>query len=95
MQHELTFETEMENKIGRICGAVFEAICSTLTEEQEHAARDLLHQVVANPNVNRDDKRVLAIIAGCTDDELDQLMTDLYGKVPPRLSVIQGGNSAA
>jgi len=86
-----TFETEMENKIGRICGAVFEAICSTLTEEQEQGARDLLRQVVANPNVNRDDKRVLAVIAGSSDEELDQLMTDLYGPARPRFEVISGG----
>jgi hypothetical protein len=82
MKHELTFETEMENKIGRICGAVFEAICSTLTEQQENAARDVLRQAVASPKVYAEDKRLFASIAGYTDEELDQLMIDLYGKAP-------------
>jgi hypothetical protein len=89
MKH--TFETEIENKIGRIVGACFDAICSTLTEEQESAARGTLRRAVANPNVYAEDKRLFAIIAGCTDDELDQLMTDLYGKPRPRLEVITGG----
>jgi hypothetical protein len=89
MKHEFDPEYEIENKIGRICGAVFEAICSTLTEEQEQAARDLLRQVVANPKVYSDDRRVLAIIAGSSDEELDQLMAELPRR--PHFEVITGG----
>jgi hypothetical protein len=81
----------MENMIGRICGAVFEAILSTLTEEQERAARDLLRGVIASPAVYCNDKRILACIAGYTDEELHQLMTDLYGPRPPYLRVVTGG----
>ncbi len=94
MKHEHTWESEVENTIGRVVGAVFESILSTLTEEQDIAARDLLRRVVANPNVYRDDKRILAIIAGSTDEELDRLMTELYGN-RPRLQIIEGGNSNA
>ena len=94
MKHEHTWESEVENTIGRVVGAVFESILSTLSEEQDIAARDLLRRVVANPNVYRDDKRILAIIAGSTDEQLDELMTELYGPKPLRLSIIQGGNSA-
>jgi hypothetical protein len=91
MERNLNPETEIENKIGRICGAVFEAILSTLTEEQDLAARDFLREVIANPNIYRDDKRILASIAGYSDEELDQLMTDLYGPRPPYLRVVTGG----
>jgi hypothetical protein len=99
MKHEFDPEFEIENKLGRICGAVFEAICSTLSEEQDRAARDLLRRVVANPNVYRHDKRVLAIIAGATDEELDQLVTELYGNRPREFTRshlrVVGGNDAA
>ena len=90
MERNLNPETEIENKIGRICGAVFEAILSTLTEEQDLAARDLLRGIIANPNINRDDKRILACIADYSDEELDQLMADLYGR-RPYLRVISDG----
>jgi hypothetical protein len=94
MKHEFDPDFEIENKIGRICGAVFEAILSTLTEEQDAGARDLLRRVVANPEVYRMDKRVLAIIAGSTDEEIDRLTAELYAN-RRRFRVIQGGNSAA
>ena len=41
--------------------------------------------------MDRDDKRVLACIAGYTYEELQQLMTDLYGKRRQDLEVITGG----
>lgn len=94
MKQEFDPEYESENKIARICGAVFEAILGSLTEKQDAVARDILRRVVANPKVYADDKRVLAIIAGSTEEELDQLMTNLYGR-RPSFRVIDGGGSAA
>lgn len=90
-------ESELENKIGRVVGACFDAILLSLTEGQEAKARDFLRGLVDNPDIRRDDKRLYAIIAGSTDEELDELMTRLYGPRPserPSLRIVEGGSAA-
>ncbi len=86
------WETDTENFTGRTIGTVLEAILAALDYEQEAVVLAALRRAALNPQVHRDDRRIYAILARFSDEELEHLRAEAFA---PQLRVVAGGDSAA
>jgi len=88
MKPASNWETQVENFTGRTVGTVLECILAALDYEQEAVVLATLRRAALNPELHCDDRRIYAILARFTDDELERLRVECCG---PQLRVIEGG----
>jgi hypothetical protein len=84
----------MTDDVTRILSGLYIAMTAAMPKESAVLADNVLFEFAENSGVRPEDQRIYRLIALSANAPLDDFM-DASAEPRPRLSVIQGGNSAA